>query len=114
MSKQYIKMNSTDNHLSLGNFFKTIKELSKNKSQALQTELFCLIFNVDNINDTTINNYCVGCRSIKDDYKQIIINREKKYHQDPNEFAPTIISILSIMDSTLHIINDNQTSFKTM
>ena len=111
MSKQYIKMNSTDNHLSLGNFFRTVKELSKNKSQALQTELFCLIFNVDNINDTTINNYCVGCRSIKDDYKQIIINREKKYHQNPNEFAQTIISILSIMDSTLHIINDNQTSY---
>lgn len=70
MSKNYIKLNVNDNHLSYGNFSRLIKELSKNKSSAMQSELFMVIFNVDDINDTTVNNYCVGVRGINEIYKQ--------------------------------------------
>ena len=43
MTKEYIRMNNNDNHLSLGNLFRVIKELSKNKYTAMQTEIFCII-----------------------------------------------------------------------
>ena len=79
MAKEYIRMNNNDNHLSLGNLFRVIKELSKNKYTAMQTEIFCILFGVESINDTTVNNYCVGCRKIGNDYKQIFLNLQKKY-----------------------------------
>ena len=41
MKKQYIKMNNNDEHLSIGNLFRIIKDSSKNKISALQSELFC-------------------------------------------------------------------------
>ena len=69
--KKYIKLNIDDNHLSWGNFCRIIKEYAVNKTSALQIEVFCTIFNIDSINDTTVNNYCVGCRSINNEYKQI-------------------------------------------
>ena len=68
MKKKYIKMNVDDNHLSFGNLCRLIKLQAKNKSSAMQSEVFCTLFNVDSINDTTINNYCVGVRGINDDY----------------------------------------------
>jgi len=52
MKKNYIKMNNTDDQLSLGNLFRVIKDLAKNKSSALQTEIFCILFDLENINDT--------------------------------------------------------------
>ena len=93
MRKQYIKLNSNDNHLSLGNLFRIIKELSKNKSSALQTEIFCTLFGVSDINDTTVNNYCVGCRSIGSEYKQIFLNKQKRYRKSSLEFCDNIIGI---------------------
>ena len=79
MNNSYIKLNNNDNHLSLGNLFNIIKKISKNKSGAIQTELFCILFNIDNISETTVNNYCTGLRSINSSYKQIYINYKKKY-----------------------------------
>ena len=64
MNKTYIKLNNNDNHLSLGNLFNIIKNISKNKSSAIQTELFYILFNIDNISETTVNNYCTGFLSI--------------------------------------------------
>ena len=46
-------MNDNDEHLSLGNLFRIIKELSKNKFSALQSEIFCSLFDVDNINENS-------------------------------------------------------------
>ena len=67
----YIKLNNNPNHLSLGNLFNEIKKLSINKSSAIQTEIFCILFNIDSISDTTVNNYCTGYRTIGNNYKQI-------------------------------------------
>ena len=98
----YIKLNNNDNHLSLGNLFNIIKNISKNKSGAIQTELFCIIFNIDNISETTVNNYCTGLRNINSTYKQIYINYQKKYNQNKEILIPTINNILSIIDGHIY------------
>ncbi|MBQ2872543.1 MAG: sel1 repeat family protein [Bacilli bacterium] len=100
----YIKLNNNDNHLSLGNLFNIIKKISKNKSSAIQTELFCIIFNIDNISETTVNNYCTGLRSINSTYKQIYINYKKKYQNNKNILIPTINNLLSIIDGYIYDI----------
>lgn len=102
MQKKYLKLNENDEHLSLGNLFRLIKSSSKNKISALQSELFCSLFEIEDINDTTVNNYCVGCRSIGGEYKQIFINKQKKYQNNHLEFTNNILSILSIMDGTFY------------
>ena len=103
MGKQYIRMNDNDEHLSLGNLFRIVKESSKNKTSALQSELFCVLFDVDSVNDTTVNNYCVGCRGIGNDYKQIFINKAKKYQKNHEEFCEIIIGLLNIIDGEVHV-----------
>ena len=102
MATNYIRLNNNDEHLSLGNLFRIIKELSKNRSAALQSELFCLLFDIEDINDTTVNNYCIGIRSIGNTYKQIYINKDKRYRNDNNEFIKTILSLLSVMDGNIY------------
>lgn len=111
MKKQYIKMNNNDEHLSLGNLFRIIKDSSKNKTSALQSELFCILFDLEGINDTTVNNYCVGCRSIGTEYKQIYLNKEKKYLKDSLEFTDNIIGLLSIVDGVVYSSIGNKVSF---
>ena len=91
-------MNVDDTQLSLGNLCRIIKELSVNKLSAMQTEIFCLLFLVDHVHETTVNNYCVGCRGIGSEYKQIFLNRNKRYLKEKEEFCDTILSFLSIID----------------
>lgn len=102
MKKTYLKLNNNDEHLSLGNLFRIIKESSKNKISALQGEIFCLLFDLETINDTTVNNYCVGCRSIGGEYKQIYLNKKRRYKTDKEVFADNIMSLLSIIDGVLY------------
>lgn len=101
----YIKLNNNDNHLSLGNLFNIIKKLSKNKYSAIQSELFCIIFNIDSISETTVNNYCTGLRSINHIYKQTYIIYKKKYQDNHNILIPTINNILSIIDGYIYNLN---------
>lgn len=100
--KKYIKLNNNDNHLSWGNFTRIIKESSINKSSALQVEIFCTIFNIETISETTVGNYCTGLRGINDEYKQIYLNIRKKYQKDKNILINTIINLLSILEGTIH------------
>lgn len=95
-------MNDNDEHLSLGNLFRIIKDSSKNKYSALQSELFCVLFDLEGIHDTTVNNYCVGCRSIGSEYKQIYLNKEKKYKKEKEIFCDNIIGVLSIVDGVVY------------
>lgn len=98
---KYLKLNDNDNHLSLGNLFNEIKNNSINKSSAIQTELFCIIFSIDNISETTVNNYCTGYRSIGNDYKQIYLNYKNKYQKNKNILIPIINNLISIMEGTI-------------
>ena len=111
MNKSYIRLNDNDNHLSIGNIFRVIKELSKNRASALQSEIFCVLFNIDFINETTVNNYCVGCRGIGNDYKQKFLNLLNKYSKDNTVFCDSIINILSIIDGVIYSGINNKIKF---
>lgn len=108
--KKYIKLNNNDNHLSWGNFTRIIKEYTINKSSAMQVEIFCTIFNVELVGDTTVNNYCTGIRSINDEYKQKYLIYKKKYIKDKSILINTIINLLSIIDSNIYSFNTNEES----
>ena len=113
--KKYIKLNNTDEHLSLGNLFNVIKKIAKNKSSAIQTEIFCTLFNIDSISDTTVGNYCTGYRAIGNTYKQIYINLKKNYLKNKDNMLEIINNLLSIIDGSIYSysnisdINDNYT-----
>ena len=70
MSKNYIKMNKNQNQLSLGNFCRCTKELAQNKAFANQTEIFYTLFDVTDVSDSTVNNYCIGYRTIGSEFRQ--------------------------------------------
>ncbi len=106
MKKNYIKMNDNDNYLSLGNLINVIKKVSNNKN-AMQTELFCTLFNVNNVNATTINNYCIGYRAIGIEYKKIYVDLKRKYESDKLVYMDIILGILSIMDDVIYIKDEN-------
>lgn len=99
MKKNYIKMNNYK-HLSLGNVINIIKDISNNKNVS-QTEIFCSVFGINNINSTTVNNYCIGIRAIGIEYKKIF---EDNYNQD--NLKSNILSILNIIDNKIY--NDTQ------
>ncbi len=102
MKKTYVKMNDSDSILSLGNLFRIIKELSQNKMSALQTELFCILFDIDEIHDTTVNNYAIGCRGIGSEYKQKYINYKRKFEKNNDCFYEMVISLISILDGVVY------------
>ena len=104
-------MNTGHDQLSLGNLFKIIKSLSVNKAYALQSELFSILFDVENMNDTTVNNYCVGLRGIGTEYKKNFVLKEKKYKEDNEVFCEDVISIISIIDGKLHEIKRDKINF---
>lgn len=102
MKKNFIKMNNNQNQLSLGNFCKIVKELAQNKSFANQTEVFYCLFGVDNVSDSTINNYCIGYRSIGTEFRQIYIKYKKNFTDNPQIFDDVIIGLMSILDGEIH------------
>lgn len=110
MKKKFIKLNNNDNNLSLGNVIRYIKLLSNNKKLATQTEIFCIIFDVYDVNDSTVNNYCIGYRSIGSNYKDIFYNYKRKMEKDEYVLVPTIINIIGIMESNTYSLEDNKTN----
>jgi len=109
MERKYIKLNDNYSHLSLGNVISVIKDESKNKTSAIQSEVFCALFNLDYMNESTVNNYCIGSRSIGNDYKQIYISLKRKYEQDQTIFRDIICNILSIINGSIYDIKNIQT-----
>lgn len=115
MKKKYVKLNNNDNYLSLGNIIRYIKNESSNKILATQTEIFCAIFNIEDANDSTVNNYSVGYRPIGEYYKNIYYNYQKEIINNNLILLPNIINILSIVegkiikkDTKLDEINQNK------
>lgn len=109
MERKYIKLNDDYSHLSLGNIISAIKDESKNKTSAIQSEVFCALFNLDYINESTVNNYCIGSRSIGNDYKQIYINLKRNYEKDEGIFLDIICNILSIINGSIYDIKNIKT-----
>lgn len=109
MKKRYIKMNEK-NILSLGNICNCIKEVSCGKS-AMQKEIFCVLFNTNDINNSTVNNYIIGIRAIGVLYKKVYIDLYNKYKEDKNIFCDTVINIISLLDEKIYNINENKIDF---
>lgn len=84
------------NILSLGNIINSIKKISNNNN-AMQTEIFCSIFGVNEINTTTVNNYCIGIRAIGIEYKKIF---EEKYND--NSLIKNILSLVNILENKVY------------
>lgn len=105
MEKKFIKMNNNMNQLSLGNFIQIIKNNSLNKHLANQSEIFCVLFNVDSVNESTINNYCIGARSISDDYKDIYLDFKIRYEKDNMFFLPIVSKIVCLL---MGMVDDNK------
>lgn len=95
-------MNENDFYLSLGNFIRSVKEMAQNKSSALQTEIFCILFSLDFVSPTTVNNYCVGIRSIGDTYKQHYVYLSSRYKKDKNVFLSILLGILSVLNGKVY------------
>jgi len=104
MELKYVKMNNNQKELSLGNFCRIVKELSLNKTFAGQQEIFYTLFGVDDISDSTINNYCIGYRSIGSDFKKIYMSR-KNYPNDG--FDETIMGLYSILKGSAYFEDVN-------
>ena len=109
MKKRYIKMNEK-NILSLGNICNCIKEVSCGKS-AMQKEIFCVLFNINDINNSTVNNYIIGIRAIGVLYKKVYIDLYNKYKEDKNIFCNIVINIISLLDEKIYNINENKIDF---
>ena len=106
MSKKFIKMNNNKNNLSLGNLVNIIKKYSKVKESSIQHEVFCSLFDVKNINNTTVNNYLIGYRAIGLDYKKIYIDLKEKYIKDNKAFFKILCNVISILDEVIYNLNE--------
>ncbi len=106
MKRKYVKLNEGYNHLSLGNVIGVIKGESINKTNAVQSHIFCALFNVNDINDSTVNNYCIGSRSINDEYKQKYIILRNRFEKNKNVFLAIVKDILTITSGTIYDINE--------
>ena len=94
METKYVKMNNNQKELSLGNFCRIVKEQSLNKSYAGQPDVFYAIFLVEDVSDSTINNYCIGYRTIASAFKKIY---QKRKNYPNKEFDETIQNLISII-----------------
>lgn len=108
--KKYIKMNNNNYYLSLGNLFRIIKDNVTNKNNCVQTEIFCILFNIDDINDTTVNNYCTGCRSINSAYKQFYLSMKRRFNVDKNCMKNIIDNLVQLMEGYNNEININSST----
>lgn len=97
--KNYIKLNSDNNHLSIGNIIRVIREETSNKSNALQSDLFSIIFDTDDISTTTINNYCTGIRSINNNFKEKYIMLYNRLEKDKTCFKHIVLQIVFLLES---------------
>ena len=107
LKKNFIRLNVNDNYLSLGNFFRIIKEESVDPNSFWQSDLFAVIFDTENIADSTVNNYCTGFRAINSKYKNYYSIMRKNFNT--NEKA-----LLSIITKMLELVYNNRVAFSKL
>ena len=114
--KNFIRLNINDEYLSFGNFFRIIKEESDNRNSFLQSELFEILFDTEDIADSTVNNYCTGLRAINPKYKKYFKEIENNYKKNKNILITKIGKIIALIEKskldvetiTLNQINENK------
>ena len=100
-------MNDNKNYLSLGNVFRLVKDISRNKNNGVQKEIFCALFNVDDIGVTTVNNFETGYRPIGVLYKKIYVDLKEKYIEDKEVFIDIILALIGMLDNHVYVRDDN-------
>ena len=95
--KEFIRLNTNDNYLSLGNLFRVIKEECNNTNMFIQSDLFAIIFNNYNIADSTVNNYCTGLRAINPTYKNYFKEIKSEFDKNKNVLVKTIGKVLELI-----------------
>ena len=116
MDKKFIKMNDNTNYLSLGNLVNIIKKYSKKKESSNQVQVFCALFNINDINNTTVNNYLIGYRPIGLEYKKVFEELKETYKKDKLVLLSIMCNILMILEEkiykkdeiTIKSINNNE------
>lgn len=100
-NKNFIRLNVNDNYLSLGNLFRIIKEeASTTLNTFWQPSLFSIIFNTDDIADSTVNNYCTGLRAIHSKYKNYFREIQDSLKKDNTILVTPISKILELLENT--------------
>lgn len=115
VKRDFIRLNVNDNYLSLGNLFRIIKEESYNSNNFLQSELFSIIFDTEDVADSTVNNYCTGLRAINSKFKNYFRTIKNKYDNDKNILIITVGKIIELIEEkninlnkiSVDIINNN-------
>ncbi len=107
MNKKFIKMNENGDYLSLGNLVSIIKEVALNKACAMQSEIFCALFDAKDVNNTTVNNYCIGYRAIGIEYKKYYFDKQKRYLKDKRCYLDILMRIISILEDKVYLLNDD-------
>lgn len=110
--KKFVKMNNNNNHLSFGNLCRIIKETAVSKTFTNQADIFNAIFDCDEINDSTVNNYCIGYRSIGTEFKNTYFNYRKKYEKNKFTLIDNTLNIISILDGYIYINENNDKTLK--
>lgn len=119
MNKNFIRLNTNDNYLSFGNFCRVAKEISDNK-YFVQTNLFEILFNAENIADSTVNNYCTGFRPINIKYKNYYRDLFDSYKSNKKVFLSIISNMIDLLNNTtynystktIHSINEDKKLYR--
>lgn len=98
MDNKFIKLNNGKDYLSIGNVIYYIKKYALNPLTANQTYIFGIMFDDENILDTTVNNYCTGIRNINVKYRSKYFSLLNKYREHKEVMLPIICSITNIID----------------
>lgn len=105
MNKNFIRLNTNDNYFSFGNFCRVIKEISENK-YFIQTDLFEILFDTEDVADSTVNNYCTGFRPINIKYKNYYRDLFDSYKTNKKVFT-------SIISNMIDLLNNNSYDYST-
>lgn len=106
MSNSFIKMNDGTEYLSLGNIFNIIKKNSIDKNNAMQTELFSIIFDTNDVSASSVNNYCIGYRAIAVDYKKLYYYVRDNIDKDYEVLFDTIINLINILEDQINVVDE--------
>lgn len=98
MNRNFIRLNANDNYLSFGNLCRVIKDETNDKT-ILQAEIFEIIFDVEGVADSTVNNYCTGFRPINASYKKIYKDLFSSYKNNNKVFLTTISNIINLLNN---------------
>lgn len=106
MKNNFVKMNDGTEYVSLGNIFNIIKKNAIDKNNAMQTELFSIVFDTNDVSASSVNNYCIGYRAIAVDYKKLYYYVRDNIKNEKNILEDTIINLINVLEDQINIVEN--------